>query len=493
MDSGEGQAGIGANLASIIEGHPGDAIALIEDDVRITYGELRARVVGWRARLASLGVTRGSRVVLAAGNEVAFVEAALATLGLGAVAAPINPYSPAPEAQRKVASVSPDLVVIGDVAARLREPDTFDVPVLYASSDGVPESAGTEAPGIVDTAPGDVAFLLSTSGVSGAAKIAMLTHQGMGWVQQSLCGDGPQQLRADDTTLAVLPVAHILGLNVALLATLRAGACAVLQRRFDSEQSLALIAEHGITMVIGAPPMWHQWAVGAGADDAMASVRLARSGAAALRPATADRLQTRFGINVVQGYGLTETSSVVTTGRGVDAPATSAGRPLADIALVVVDDDGVPVDVGDVGEVVVRTPGAFAGYLDDPESTAMVLTDDGWLWTGDLGVVDDSGFLHLVDRVKDIVIVSGFNVYPAEVEEVLMEFPGVRAAVVVGRAHGVTGETVVAHIAGEVDTDELDEWMRSQLSTYKCPTAYHLVDEIPTTSAGKALRRELRA
>ena len=487
-----GEATVEVNLASIIEQHPADAVALIEDDTRVTYGELRSRVALWREVLAERGIGVGSRVVLAAGNEISFVETMLAVHGLGAIAAPINPYSPPPEARRKVASMVPDLVLVGECAERLKGPDTFDCAVLNTASVTGDGPTGPTIP-IEALEPGAVAFHLSTSGVSGVAKVAMLSHGGMGWVQQSLCGEGPQQVRADDLTLAVLPVAHVLGLNVAVLTTLRAGGTVVLQRRFDSARSLELIAEHGITMVIGAPPMWHQWAVGDGASDAMSTVRFARSGAAALRPATADRLKSRFGVTITQGYGLTETSSVVTTGRGADAPPTSAGRPLPGIALVVVDDDGAPVDVGDVGEVVVRTPGVFAGYLDDPGSTEMVLTDDGWLWTGDLGVVDDEGYLHLIDRVKDIVIVSGFNVYPAEVEDVIMEFPGVRAAVVVGAAHGLTGETVVAHVAGDVDVQKLDAWVRTQLSTYKCPTKYHLVDEVPETTAGKRLRRELRA
>ena len=500
MAVGEAAEGAGTaipaeNLASIIEGHDAASIALIEAETSVTYGELRDQAGRCRAALAARGVGIGSRIVLAAGNEIGFVVTALAALGLGAQVAPINPYSPAPEAQRKIGPLGADLLVLGETAHRLSDGD-YDLPVI--STGDLLAEGGDDKPAIVVTDPSDVAFLLSTSGVSGVPKVAMLTHGGMGWVQQSLIGDGPQQLTPNDISLGVLPVAHILGLNIAVLATLRAGAAVVLQRRFDSEESLDLIRRHGVTMVVGAPPMWHQWAAGAntpagGSSDAMATVRFARSGAAALRPATVDRLERIYGVRVAQGYGLTETSAVVTTGRGVDAPLTSVGRPLPDIALVLVDDNGSPVDVGDIGEVVIRTPGRFAGYLDDEATTEMVLTDDGWFWTGDLGVLDDDGFLHLVDRVKNIVIVSGFNVYPAEVEDVIMQFPGVRAAVVVGKAHGVTGETVAAHVAGDVDVSELDSWVRSQLSTYKCPTDYQLVDQVPQTPTGKTLRHGLQS
>lgn len=482
--------GTGANLALMIDDHDAARVALIEDDVVLTYGELRDRVASARARLAAAGVGAGDTVVLGAGNEIGFVVASFAALGLGARPAPINPYAPPAEVRRKIEPLGGAVMVIGEVAPHLlADDDGYGLPVITTD-----DLSGTgDAPAIVEVGAEEPAFLLSTSGVSGQPKVAVLTHGGMAWVQQSVIGDGPEQLTADDIALGVLPVAHVLGLNLALLATLRAGGAVVLQRRFDSATSLELIRRHRITMVVGAPPMWHRWAVSEESSDAMASVRFARSGAAALRPATVDRLERVYGVRIKQGYGLTETSAVVTTGRGFDAPVTSVGRALPGVEMVVVDDDGAPVDIGDVGEVVVRTPGCFAGYLGDPDSTEMVLTEDGWLWTGDLGVLDDDGFLHLVDRVKDIVIVSGFNVYPAEVEDVLMHFPGVRAAVVVGRAHGVTGETVVAHVSGDVDEAELDAWARSQLASYKCPTSYLRVDDVPETSTGKQLRRELKS
>ena len=148
---------------------------------------------------------------------------------------------------------------------------------------------------------------------------------------------------------------------------------------------------------------------------------------------------------------------------------------------------------GDTGEIVVRSPGVFKGYLDAPDLTDAVLTDDGWFWTGDMGVFDDDGYLYLIDRMKDIIIVSGFNVYPAEVESVLMEHPEVSGAIVVGTPHGDTGETVAAHVAGQCTAEELDAFARARLSTYKCPTEYHFVDELPVAPTGKLIRRELRS
>ena len=238
--------------------------------------------------------------------------------------------------------------------------------------------------------------------------------------------------------------------------------------------------------------MWQRWAAADAPADAMASVRFARSGAASLPADVHERIKTHCGVEVRQGYGLTESSAALATGRGLDVRVTSVGKPLPGVEMVLVDDDGEPVDIGDIGEVVVRAPSVFKGYLDDPEATASVLTDDGWLWTGDVGLFDDDGYLYLVDRVKDIIIVSGFNVYPAEVEDVLMQHPDVRGAVVVGGAHGGTGETVIAHVSGDVSVAELKEFALTHLSGYKRPTEYQIVDELPHTAAGKFLRRELR-
>ena len=166
--------------------------------------------------------------------------------------------------------------------------------------------------------------------------------------------------------------------------------------------------------------------------------------------------------------------------------------PIPGVELVLVESDGTPVDAGDTGEIVVRGPGIFQGYLNSPEETDAVLTEDGWFWTGDVGVFDADGYLHLVDRIKDLIIVSGFNVFPSEVESILMEHPAVRGAVVVGTPHGETGEAVVAHVSGDVDAGDLDVFIRSQLSRYKCPTEYYFVDELPVAPTGKLIRRELR-
>ncbi|MEM9564497.1 MAG: AMP-binding protein [Actinomycetota bacterium] len=482
------------NLAAIIEHHDADRLALIDGDATITYGDLRARVDHLRAHLADAGYSSESRVAILAGNETAFVVAALAALGLGAVVTPVRPTSPPPELIRKLAAVEPDVLLVGD-AGRWALDHAADIATplidLQDLAGPAPEAGTSVAPPIVDCDADDLAFLLLTSGVSSDSKVAMMSHGNLAWVQEAIT-DADDGLQPDDIALGVLPFSHIFGLNVVLLATLRIGGAIVLQRRFDAELSLELIRAHRITTISGAPPMWQRWADADAPDDTLASVRNAASGAAALPAEVFERIRDRYGVEIAEGYGLTETSPVVTWSRGIQPRATSVGQPLAGVEVVLVESDGTPVEAGDTGEIVVRSPGVFKGYLDAPQLTAAVLTDDGWFWTGDMGVFDDDGYLYLVDRMKDIIIVSGFNVYPAEVESVLMEHPDVTGAIVVGTPHGETGETVAAHVAGQVTADELDAFVRARLSTYKCPTEFHFVDELPVAPTGKLIRRELR-
>ncbi len=481
------------NLASIIEEHQPDRIALIDGDATITYGDLRARVDHLRGHLVRSGYGPEARMAILAGNSTDFVVGTLAVLGFGGLVVPVRPGSPPLELQRKLAAVDPDVLLLGQTERwALDHAEDLALPLLDLAEIGAAAPSGDTAPPIVERDPDDLAFLLLTSGVSSDAKVAMMSHRNLAWVQRAIT-EAEDGLEPNDIALGVLPFSHIFGLNVVLLASLRIGAAVVLQHRFDAELSLDLIRDHQITSISGAPPMWQRWAEADAPDDALASVRNAASGAAALPAHIFETIRDRYGVEIAEGYGLTETSPIVTWSRGVQPRATSVGKPLDGVDVVLAEPDGTPVEPGDTGEIVVRSPGVFKGYLDAPELTAAVLTDDGWFWTGDMGVFDDDGYLYLVDRMKDIIIVSGFNVYPAEVESVLMEHPGVTGAIVVGTPHGDTGETVAAHVAGQVSAEELDAFARERLSTYKCPTEFHFVDELPVAPTGKLIRRELRS
>jgi len=220
------------------------------------------------------------------------------------------------------------------------------------------------------------------------------------------------------------------------------------------------------------------------------------SGAAKLDPLVQRSIRDRFGVAIMEGYGLTEAAPVVTSGTGVDAPEGSIGVPLPGLRVRLVDADGEDALVGDPGEVWVMGKNIFAGYWNDAEATSAALTSEGWLRTGDIAVVDDDGFLFLVDRVKDLIIVSGFNVYPNEVEEVLLGHPGVDQAVVIGVPHPHSGEAVKAYVTVmtgiAVEEDDLIAHCEAHLARYKCPQKVMFVDEIPQSATGKVLRKALR-
>jgi long-chain acyl-CoA synthetase len=346
----------------------------------------------------------------------------------------------------------------------------------------------------------DLAVLLFTSGTAGDPKAAMLTHGNLLANLHQMLGI-PEILGAEDVGLVALPLFHIFGLNVALGLSLATGAALVLDTRFDPAETLRHADDLGVTTLLGVPTMFAAWAdipdAQANGAASLGAVRRAISGAAALDAAVAERFERRYGIALWQGYGLTEASPAVSTslGTGRNRPG-SVGRPLPGVEVQLVDEDGEPVLEGDSGEIWVRGANVFAGYWRDPDATAQVLTDDGWLRTGDIGVIGEEGDLFVVDRSKDLVIVSGFNVFPAEVERVVASVPGVAEAVVIGRPDGVTGETVEAVIVsapGAVVTDELVRaYCTANLARYKCPTSIRFVSELPRGLAGKALRRALR-
>ena len=395
-------------------------------------------------------------------------------------------------------------VVTPAVAAALA-PLRDELPALHAVVAAGASAADADArwselldaagdPVVTERGPDDLAALVYTSGTTGRPRGAMLTNHNLVVNQdQSLAArhhPGP-----DDVVLLVLPLFHVYGLNVGLGPAVAVGATMVLQERFDPVGTARLVEEAGVTVLLGAPPMYVAWSQQP-PDGQLDGVRLCASGAAALPRAVAAAFEQATGLLVREGYGLTEASPSVTSSAVTDEVRPgSVGLPLAGIELRLVE-DGEDVVRGDPGEVWVRGPNVFAGYWQDPEATARALTDDGWLRTGDVGVRDDDGWLRLVDRHTDLIIVSGFNVYPREVERVLRAHPGVADVAVVGVPHPQTGETVVAHVvrAGDEDLsgEELDAWCAARLARYKCPTAINLVDELPRTVTGKVRRTDLR-
>jgi long-chain acyl-CoA synthetase len=494
------------NVAHIIDGHSAESVALISRNQQITYGELRDQVDRMRGGLAGLGIGDGDVVALLCGNGHPFVIAYLAVLGLGAVVAPLNPTSPAPELQRELAVVGARAVVVDRSAAGAwAGVDRAAVPALrtVVSIDGDMGDGATPVDDVlaaapmaaVDVAPGHLAALLFTSGTAGAPRAAMLTHGNL-LANLEQARSVTSRVAPGDVVYGVIPAYHIFGLNVVVTMSLAMGATVVLVQRFDPATALESIKARGVSVIPGAPALWVAFAHFEEAPaDAFAGVRLALSGAAKLPVSVAEKIEQRFGIRIAEGYGLTEASPVVTSSAGMTPLFGSVGRVLAGMELRIVDDDGADALVGDAGEIWVRGPNVFAGYLDDPEATSRVITSDGWLRTGDIGMCDEQGRLYLIERAKDLVIVSGFNVYPVEVEEVLQEHPAVADAGVIGVPHPHTGEAVkafvVLHAGATIDEDALIDHCREHLARYKCPSKIIFVDELPRSTSGKLVRRDL--
>ncbi len=491
----------------MIETPPADAMALISRGEPTTYGELRDQVAAMRGGLAGLGVERGDRVAIICANNWYFVVSYLATLGLGAVATPLNPLSPTAELEREIEVVGARIAIVGPSARRsVADLDRDRVASLEQvvtcgadpdpGCDSISSLLESEPVDLVDVDPDDLAVLIFTSGTAGHPKAAKLTHGNVAAnIGQILAADGAAP-DADDVGLGLLPLFHIYGLTVVLGLTFATGSTVVLVERFDPQSLITTVAERGITVLPGVPAMWMALANLPGVPPgAFAGVRVATSGADRLPTEVARRISERFGLVVREGYGLTEASPVVTSSIGGEARIGSVGRPLPGVHVRVVDTDGHDVLVGDAGEVWVQGPNVFAGYWDDDAATAAVLDADGWLRTGDLAVVDGEGNLTLVDRAKDLIIVSGFNVYPAEVEDVLISHPAIVGCAVVGVPHPFSGEAVKAYVVVEgptpVEEDEVIAWCADRLARYKCPEKVMFVDELPRGLSGKVLRREL--
>jgi len=486
----------------------GDKPALVFQDKPVTYAELDREVDRFAAGIASLGIKAGDRVALLVQNTPSFVSSYLGIARAGAVTVPLNTMFTAEEVSYIVSDSEARAIVVSEsflgAVGGLRE----TLPMLehvIVVGDRAPIGAMTvdqlmsRTGPVPDADPGmdALAALPYTSGTTGKPKGAMLTHGNLTANLDQMSRVPRLAVGPDDVILLVLPLFHIYALNVILGLTLREGATAVLQERFDASASLQAIERHRVTLLFGAPPMFVAWLNTPGATDRdLSSVRVAVSGAAPLPGAVLEEFQNKFGITIWEGYGLTETAPGVTSNAmGERAKPDSIGRPLPDIEMRLVDEHDEEAEDGDPGEIVVRGPNVFRGYWRQDEETARAMRD-GWFHTGDVAYADEDGYLFLVDRKKDLIIVSGFNVYPKEVEDVLFRHPKVADAAVIGVPHPYTGEAVKAMIVlkpGERATEEeIIEFCKRAIARFKCPQTVEFCAELPHTQTGKVLKRALR-
>lgn len=487
------------NLAACVEGHPAGDRSLAGEGWSRTYGELREDVATTRASLRGLGIGPGERVAILCGNGPAFVVSYLAVLGVGAVGVPLNPAAPAPEIARELGQVDPAAIVVEEATAAA----AGAAGVVAMREGAAPGSWRLEAPPSGDRRleqmrPGDGAVLMFTAGTAGGPRPARLTHQNMVSNLEQLGRHPSLRVERGDVALGALPLFHVFGLGVVLGSVLGSGASLVMQESFEPSAALGAVRDQSVTLLAGVPSMFEALTGVEGAlKEDLVSVRRAVSGAAPLAPETQRSFTSRFGMPLWQGYGLTEAAPVVASSLVSGRPKpNSVGMPVPGVQLRLVDPEGADCLVGDPGEIWVRGPNVFPGYWRDEAATAEVLSADGWLRTGDVAVMDDEGDLLIVDRSKDLVIVSGFNVYPAEVEEVLESHPGVLEAAVIGVPSRSSGQGVKAFVVpreGSAVTDQaLRDFCLERLARYKCPKEVAFAAGLPRGATGKLLRRQLR-
>lgn len=463
----------------------------------LTYAELDRAADRVAGALAARGVATSDRVAIAMGNGARFVSSYFGILRAGAAAVPLNAMLTRPEI-RSILEDSGAVALlgagqVGEIAAEAARDTGVDLVLLDTQIDELPPASFKD----VATSDDDLAVLGYTSGTTGAPRGAMLTHGNLlaNLRQQMAMPESGFSQR--DVLLLALPLWHIFGLNVTLGLLVLNGATGVLLERFEPIPALQAIRDEGVSVVFGAPPMFVSWVSTPGADQYdVSSLRLAVSGAAPLTGDTLQRFKDLFGIPIYEGYGLTETAPTLTSNRMSAQPTPgSIGKPLPEVELRIVDEELNDVELGDPGEIVVRGPNVFKGYWNRPEDTERAFSD-GWFRTGDIAVRDEDGHIYLVDRKRDLIIVSGFNVFPSEVETALLEHPAVAEVAVVGAPHQYSGEAVKAFVVLEPGSDATEEELlsdvRGRLARFKCPSSIAFVDRLPHLLTGKVLRRALR-
>jgi long-chain acyl-CoA synthetase len=513
---------VAANLSEMVQRnaaqHPAQ-VALIDSTSgeRVTWADAESRVSTLASGLRALGVTPGQRVVLALGNRTEFVLLYFAALRARLVVVPTDPRGPAA-----------DLVgVLVDTAAALVVADAGTAPAVRDAVEGVSQalrvSVGSarsapprivvvgEAPRAGEVGYGDLldtepvrfpeamdpetlAVLLATGESGAGTRLAMLTHRALiANIEQVQALDTPPVLESD-VVLGVLPMFHIFGLNAVLGVCVGQAATLVLTDRFDADRTLELVVEHTVTVVPVAPPVFAYWRDVEDLATRLRSVRAVLSGSAPVDPGLVAEFEARTGVPVVQGYGLTEASPVVTVS-GPDSGPDGVGRPVPGVELRL----RGPEEPGesDPSEIMVRGDNLFSGYwpdgADGPDA-------EGWFGTGDIGYLDDDGELFLVDRAKEVIVVSGFNVYPREVEDTIRELDSVAAVAVAALPDSLTGEAVVAYVQRSTGTSRTDAEIaddvlavcRERLAAFKQPSTVVVSDELPRLSGRAAASREAR-
>ncbi|WP_306319876.1 MULTISPECIES: long-chain fatty acid--CoA ligase [unclassified Streptomyces] len=495
---------LAAILADNARRHP-DKTALVAGETRLTFARLWHDVRKQAAALTELGVRPGDKIALMAPNTVEFPRAYYAAIAAGAAVVPVHLLLSAHEVEHVLKDSGATLLLCHPAQAETGEAAAAAVGVrtVALGADGELEKLTDAADPLATYATrdaDDAAVVFYTSGTTGVPKGAVLSHLNL-VMNATVDAFDCNEYSPGDIVLGALPLFHAFGQTASMNAVWRAGKTLVLMPRFDAAKAVELMVREGVTVFQGVPTMYVHLLAAAEQADTLPRLRVAVSGGASLPVAVLERFEQLFGAPVHEGYGLSETSPVAAVNQPwYGAKAGTIGHSIwgvdVEVARAELDDRIELLPTGELGEIVVRGHCVFSGYLGRPEQTAQALVD-GWFRTGDLGTKDEDGYLRIVDRKKDVIIRGGYNVYPREVEEVLMRHPGIDHVAVIGLPDDVHGEEVCAVVVPKPDTAldaaELTAWSKEHLGKHKYPRRVEFTDQLPLGPSMKVLKRELRA
>lgn len=496
--------------------------AIVFSETRLNYAQLNGAANQVANGLKSIGIEPGDKVALTCPNLPYFPMVYYGILKAGAIVVPLNVLFKRREIAYHLADSeakayfcfqgTPQLPMGEEGFAGLNEADGCEQFFMITADPAGPSPIeGTKTLGMlmhnqpptfdtVQTRSENGAVILYTSGTTGQPKGAELSHFNMFFnavITSNMLGLSP-----DDIGLVVLPLFHSFGQTVQMNADIYAGATSVLLPRFDPDATLGLMQKENVSIFAGVPTMYwallnHPGASNYDLEKIAANLRVSVSGGSALPVEVLRGFEAKFNVPILEGYGLSETSPVASFNHlDKERKPGSIGTPIWGVAMRVVDADDNPLPVGEPGEVVIRGHNVMKGYYKRPEETAEALRGD-WLHTGDVGKMDEDGYFYIVDRTKDMIIRGGFNVYPREIEEVLLTHPDISLAAVIGVPREEYGEEVKAFVVlkagASVTPEEIIDWSKENMASYKYPRMVEFRDTLPMTATGKILKTELRA
>lgn len=478
-----------------------DQAAILFESHSLTYDQLNQQSIAAAHQLGRAGVCAGDRVAIMLPNVPAFAVWYYGALRLGAIAVSLSTRLAESEIAFAVDDCGAEVIVVPE-GSQLIDNAPAAIKRIFAASDlgekcdGQPLAfKAKSSPEIYDASPNEPALILYTSGTTGFPKGATLSH---GNVNSNVCAFNHLcQMKPTDVILLTVPLFHCFGQNALLNSGLNAGATLVLQRKFDPQESRRLIGEHAVTQLYGVPTMFQMLNDCCNVED-LNSVNYCFTAATTMPVTVEARWRETYKMPIYAGYGLTETSPFASYNHRLQFVPGSIGAPIDNVEMKIVDSaTKQSCDVGELGEIAIRGPNVMLGYWNHPEETAAAIID-GWFYSGDIGRVDEAGHFYIVDRVKDMISIGGLKVYPAEVERVLLDHPGVAQAAVVGFSSKVLGEEVAAFVVRQETAEpslasDLKEFCRQHLANYKAPKHIYLVDELPRNPSGKILKTELRS